>query len=75
MNFNFQPPSTFGFQKNFLHKSSSPFEDLSAYKTLMNKIECRKFCICLRSLNVYHFATTTELNIMAYNYYQLPIIS
>jgi hypothetical protein len=70
MNFNFQLPSMYEllvYHKNGLNKSCSPFEDLSACKTLWSHIQWCKFCIHLRSLNVCHFGMveSTGLKSMA----------
>jgi hypothetical protein len=45
----------FIFDKNGPIKSCSPFEDLSVYKISRSHVDLCKFCIHLRSLNVFHF--------------------
>jgi hypothetical protein len=70
MNFNFQQPSTFVFMvlhRNVLIKSYSSFAVLSAYKIPRYHVDCCKFCIHVKTLNVCHFGIgTTRLQIMAW---------
>jgi hypothetical protein len=57
MDVNLQPPYifvSFVCHKNYVDKIYSPFEDLSAYKISWSHIDCCKFCIHLRCLNVRH---------------------
>jgi hypothetical protein len=58
MNFNSQTAAMFvifGFDKNGLIKSYSPFKYLSVYKISWSHVDWCKFCIHLRSLNVHCF--------------------
>jgi hypothetical protein len=57
VNFNFQPPAMFFFyflffRKSGLIKSSSFFEDLSAYTISCSYVEWCKFCFHLSSLKI-----------------------
>jgi hypothetical protein len=66
MNFYIQTAAMFVFfvfDKNDLIKSCSSFEDLLVYKISWSHVNCCKFCIYLRSLNVRHFGKVegTEL--------------
>jgi hypothetical protein len=56
LNINRPPCSYFPlFAKNVLIKSCSSSEDLSGYKMSWSYVDCCKFRIHLRSLNVHHF--------------------
>jgi hypothetical protein len=77
-----RPPYSyfFVFDKNGRIKSCSSFEDLSVYKISYSHVDCCKFCIHLRSLNIRHFGmvevtglerTASRLPSMAWPFYRI----